>query len=395
VLNTKPCFDRYIGVDYSGAETASSSLKGLRVYMGSRRTPATEVHPPPSPRRYWTREGIAEWLVDELREKAPTIVGIDHAFSFPIQYFERYGIPKDWTAFLEDFQEHWPTDKPHTYVDFLRPRNKRSGNSRWRRLAETSCRAKSVFHFDVQGSVAKSTHSGIPWLHYIRRNVGDRVHFWPFDGWSVPPVTSVVAEIYPALWNRQFPREDRDPHQHDAYCVAETLRQADFDGSIRTLFKPALNEQQLRIASFEGWILGLTEVVGPSYGPATGCPFCERAETKVVIARNELAVAFPDAFPLSKGHTLIVPLRHEADCLRLSADEQQALLSLTRSVRRRLDRKHSPDGYNIGMNVGHAGGQTIDHVHLHVIPRYAGDVPDPRGGIRWVLPAKARYWSVD
>ena len=69
------------------------------------------------------------------------------------------------------------------------------------------------------------------------------------------------------------------------------------------------------------------------------------------------------------------------------------MLSLTRQVRRKLDRKHSPAGYNIGVNAGKAGGQTIDHAHLHLIPRYSGDVPDPRGGIRWIIPTKARYWS--
>jgi diadenosine tetraphosphate (Ap4A) HIT family hydrolase len=69
------------------------------------------------------------------------------------------------------------------------------------------------------------------------------------------------------------------------------------------------------------------------------------------------------------------------------------MLSLLQSVRRVLGRKHSPDGYNIGLNVGAAAGQTIRHVHLHVIPRYRGDVPDSRGGIRWVIPSKARYWD--
>ena len=72
--------------------------------------------PPPSPRKYWTRRGIAEWLVERLAEDVPTLVGIDHGFSFPLRYFEAHHLPPDWPAFLDDFQRHWPTDDDHIYV---------------------------------------------------------------------------------------------------------------------------------------------------------------------------------------------------------------------------------------------------------------------------------------
>lgn len=386
-------FRRYIGIDYSGAETPTASLKGLRVYVADETSRASEVLPPPSPRRYWTRQGIAEWLVERLQEEIPTIVGIDHGFSFPIQYFDRHNLPKDWPAFLDDFQKHWPTDQPHTYVDFVRDGNPRSGNSRWRRLTEMNCKAKSVFHFDVTGSVAKSTHSGIPWLRYIRMHTKDHVHFWPFDGWKVPEAKSVVAEVYPALWNNTYPREDRDPHQHDAFCVAETLRRLDQDSAIQPFFVPGLDEGQMHCAAIEGWILGLRPNLNSATARDANCPFCQRCESHLAIARNHLAVAFPDSYPLSKGHTLIVPFRHEDDFFKLTEEEQQAMLRLVRSVRRKLHRTHSPDGYNVGLNIGAAAGQTIAHVHLHIIPRYSGDVADPRGGVRWVIPSKARYWS--
>ncbi len=162
-----PAFARHIGIDYSGAETPTSSLKGLRVYMAQGDALPEEVPPPPSPRKYWTRRGVAEWLVERLAEDVPTLVGIDHGFSFPLRYFEVHHLPPDWHAFLDDFQQHWPTDAEHTYVDFIRVGLRgngaeRMGNSRWRRITEERCKAKSVFHFDVQGSVAKSTHSGIP-----------------------------------------------------------------------------------------------------------------------------------------------------------------------------------------------------------------------------------------
>ena len=172
-------FVRYIGIDYSGAQTPTASLKGLRVYLAEGDAPPAEVPPPPSARKYWTRKGIAEWLVERLAEDTPTLVGIDHGFSFPLRYFEVHHLKPDWPTFLDDFQHHWPTDQDHTYVDFVRDGSTgngaaRTGNARWRRLTEERAgSAKSVFHFDVQGSVAKSTHAGIPWLRFIRQRLGE------------------------------------------------------------------------------------------------------------------------------------------------------------------------------------------------------------------------------
>ena len=200
--SSAPAFLRYAGIDYSGAQTPSSSLKGLRIYMADRGSDPSEIAPPPSPRKYWTRHGVAEWLADRLAEDSSTLVGIDRGFSFPLRYFEEHRLPLDWTAFLEDFQRHWPTDED-IYVDFVRDgldgnAAARSGNSRWRRLTELRVgAAKSVFHFDVPGSVAKSTYAGLPWLLYLRRRVAHRVHFWPFDGWDIPVGKSVVAGDVP------------------------------------------------------------------------------------------------------------------------------------------------------------------------------------------------------
>ena len=89
-----PSFVRYVGIDYSGARTPTSSLKGLRVFIADRSSPPMEVHPPPSPRKYWTRRGIAELLVKQLSEQEPSIVGIDHGFSFPIRYFNEHQLPR-------------------------------------------------------------------------------------------------------------------------------------------------------------------------------------------------------------------------------------------------------------------------------------------------------------
>lgn len=133
-------FTRYIGIDYSGAKTPIDSLKGLRVYLaGSNRQPA-EVLPPPSARKYWTRRGIAQWLLERLTEDIPTLVGIDHGFSFPLRYFETHRLEPDWPTFLDDFHQHWPTDED-IYVDFVRDGAAgngaaRMGNACWRRLTE-------------------------------------------------------------------------------------------------------------------------------------------------------------------------------------------------------------------------------------------------------------------
>lgn len=257
-----PAFERYIGIDYSGAETPTSSLKGLRVYEADRLTTAHEVIPPPSPRKYWTRRGIAEWLTVRLAENLPTLVGIDHAFSFPLPYFERHRLPHDWPAFLDDFQRHWPTDEA-IYVDFIRDGScgnaaARSGNSRWRRITELRARgAKFAFQFDVQGSVAKSTHAGLPWLRYIRLHLGDRVHFWPFDAWDLPSNRSVIVEVYPSMWSRTFPRAGRTDHQQDAFATAEWLRREDANGGLRKFFSPQLEPHERKTAEIEGWILGV------------------------------------------------------------------------------------------------------------------------------------------
>jgi hypothetical protein len=258
-----PAFARYVGIDYSGAETPTASLKGLRVYLADVNALPAEVPPPPSPRRYWTRRGIAEWLVALLTEDVPTLVGIDHGFSFPLRYFEVHQLVPEWPAFLDDFQRHWPTDEDHVYVDFVRDGVRgsgaeRTGSARWRRLTEARAgSAKSVFHFDVPGSVAKSTHAGIPWLRYLRRQLGERLHCWPFDGWQIPAGRSAVVEVYPALWKHAFAANGRTADQHDAYSAAAWLRQADLDNKLANYLNPVLTPSQRAVAQVEGWILGV------------------------------------------------------------------------------------------------------------------------------------------
>ena len=118
------------------------------------------------------------------------------------------------------------------------------------------------------------------------------------------------------------------------------------------------------------------------------CPFCSPAS---VVASTPTALVLHDGFPLTHGHTLVVPRRHVASLFELSAEEQAELWQLVTQVRSALVEQLHPDGFTVGVNDGEAAGQTVPHAHIHVIPRYVGDVADPRGGIRWVLPEKAAY----
>ena len=121
------------------------------------------------------------------------------------------------------------------------------------------------------------------------------------------------------------------------------------------------------------------------------CPFCHISPARIIDA-DDLAFAIRDGFPVSPGHTLIVPRRHIDSFFAISVQERDSLMRLLDRARSALENEYAPAAYNIGINDGPAAGQTVNHLHIHLIPRYAGDSPDPRGGVRWVLPDKARYW---
>lgn len=122
------------------------------------------------------------------------------------------------------------------------------------------------------------------------------------------------------------------------------------------------------------------------------CPFCSLPEERIVNA-SEYGVVFRDGFPISPGHTLIIPKRHIGSFFDLFPDERTDLLKLLDVAKKEADKKFTPQGYNIGINDGAAAGQTVPHLHIHLIPRYLGDRVDPRGGVRWIIPEKADYWS--
>ena len=122
------------------------------------------------------------------------------------------------------------------------------------------------------------------------------------------------------------------------------------------------------------------------------CQFCILPESRVWFEQGSVLI-FKDAYPISPGHTLIIPKRHVSSLFELDEHERQDLFQALERARNLLLSDLKPNGFNIGINDGVAAGQTVLHFHVHLIPRYIGDVADPRGGIRWIFPDKAKYWS--
>ena len=252
-------FKSYIGIDYSGAAKPETRSATIQVYAGSGSAEPVAVASPTSTlnrRRNWNRAEVASWLIERLQQPERCIVGIDHGFSFPMAYFDRNQLEK-WPAFLNDFALHWPTDRSGSTVEQFRADSKRVGDAKEFRLTEQwTSSAKSVFQFDVQGSVAKSTHAGLPFLKQIR-DEAPNAHFWPFDGWSISGERSVVAETYPSLFRNRYPRESRTVDKQDAYTICCWLRDMDMLERLNDFSSPPLPSAQKQTAQLEGWILGV------------------------------------------------------------------------------------------------------------------------------------------
>ncbi len=150
-------------------------------------------------------------------------------------------------------------------------------------------------------------------------------------------------------------------------------------------------------ASSEGLDLAGGGNVGPIYkaivmNAQQSCPFCSLPSERMIDA-SQHGIVIRDGFPVSPGHTLIISKRHVGSLFDLSIEERIDLLALLDRAKATVEMEFGPDGYNVGINDGAAAGQTIPHLHVHLIPRYAGDQPDPRGGVRWIFPGKADYWN--
>ena len=252
-------FENYIGIDYSGAKTPTSRLPGLKVFMVTGDGKPVKIKTDAGSNWNWNRKEIAHWCLEQLKNDEPIIIGIDHAFSFPLSYMARNKI-SSWDHFLEDFHTHWPTDKDYTTVESLRKNNERTGKSDEFRLTENwTSSTKSVFQFSVQGQVAMSSHAGIPWLRFLRNHPDllGKVHFWPFDGFTIPRRSSVIVEVYPAIFRRRFPKLYKSGDEHDAYSIARWLQEMDSRGVLSQYFKPPLTKKEMDQVKLEGWILGV------------------------------------------------------------------------------------------------------------------------------------------
>ena len=231
-----PNFMRAIGVDYSGAQTPKSSLSGLEVFCAEGAGEPCEILPPPSPREYFTRIEVAQWLLARLREHSDPGRRRSQLF-IPGRVFQEIPIgaeigPVSSTTFAGTGQ---PMKKTPTWISFATVTAASApldaGNSRWRKLAERRCGAKSSFHFDIPGSAAKSTHAGLPWLRYLRQRLVGRVPFLA--------VRRLDAAARPLGHRRGLPspmrfrpRQNFTPDQRDAYNVALWLSREDREGRL-------------------------------------------------------------------------------------------------------------------------------------------------------------------
>ncbi len=252
-------FENYIGIDYSGAGTSTKRNRPLQVFMATGNGEPVKIRTDAGSNWNWNRKEIAHWCLDQLKKNDPVIIGIDHAFSFPDSYMKRYDI-STWDHFLDDFHTHWPTNKDNTTVESLRKNNERTGKPDELRLTENwTPPAKSVFQFGMQGQVAMSSHAGIPWLRFLRNHptLSGKIHFWPFDGFTIPPQSSAIVEVYPSIFRRRFPRIYKSGDEHDAYSIAHWLQDMDSRGVLSQYFNPPLTKKEMDQVKLEGWILGV------------------------------------------------------------------------------------------------------------------------------------------
>lgn len=247
----QPTFARYIGIDYSGSGEPAALNPGVQVFMGDVISEPIAVHG--SAGGKWSRKAAAEWLFEQMTQTEPVVVGIDHAFSFPL---EKMGDASNWTDFLTTFRETWRTDeRPVTKAAILQ---RYPDCGKLLRLTEQwTSSAKSVFNCNGPG-VACSTFAGLPWLLRLRQQFGDRIFFWPFDGWHPPAGKHVVAEVYPSIFHNRYRQSGLRDDALDAYAVAKWFKEMDASGFLSRYFDPPLTVDQKELSRMEGWILGVT-----------------------------------------------------------------------------------------------------------------------------------------
>lgn len=396
---------RAIAVDWSGAKSGASSKIWLAEVRDGRLARLESGR---------DRSELIRHLVHDAAADPDVVVGLDFGFSFPRWFAERLGatsIAELWDI-VADQGEEWLRDCAPPF--WGRPgRTKPKLRQHFRRTEKDASGAKgpkpkSVFQIGGGGAVGTGSIRGMPHLATLRTG---GFSIWPFHEVQAP----LVIEIYPRLLTGPVNKSDFDERQaylaqrfpeiDDAFVFGAASSEDAFDAAVSAVVMSRhVDEISTLIAPRDGtkliegmiwWPREVREAPASSRGSAVrhaDCPFCD-VPRESVVAESRHALAIEDRYPVSRGHTLVVPREHTETLFARSAEIQADIWSLVAGVRTTLQSELNPDGFNVGINDGRAGGQTVEHAHIHVIPRFGGDVADPRGGIRWVLPESAAYWD--
>ena len=396
---------RVIAVDWSGARTGAKSRIWLAEVCGGRLTRLESGR---------DREELIAYLIEVASADTDLVVGLDFAFSFPGWFAEKsraQSIEEVWDLASRKGEE-WLSDceppfwgrpgctKPND-LELFRCTEKCAGEQK-------GVNPKSVFQIGGAGAVGTGSIRGMP---YLAKLAEAGFSIWPFHGVRAP----LVIEIYPRLLTGPVNRSDFDERERylaeqcpeidcEFACKAASSEDA-FDAAVsavvmsrhmKDIGAPTASQDPAELMEGRIWWPKRTRAVAitswTTAQPQANCPFCDISE-EAVINKSRHAVAIPDGFPVSRGHVLVVPKDHVKSLFDLSTEAQADLWRLVAKVRSDLQSELNPDGFNIGLNDGGPAGQTVEHAHVHVIPRFDGDVADPRGGIRWVLPECAAYWD--
>lgn len=426
---------RVLAVDWSGAKQWARRKIWLAEVVGGRL------------RRLEAGRGrseVVQHLIDEAERDPHMVVGLDFAFSFPEWFLDEQG--------TEDAREVWGLagSSAEKWLEACEPpfwgrpgRARPELPSHFRRTelevqGVTGARPKSVFQVGGAGAVGTGSLRGMPYLGELA-DAGFSI--WPFH----EPDWPLVLEIYPRLLTGQVVKSD--PSARVAYLdgafpeIPSDLRPvaATSDDALDAAVSAVVMARHLdRIEalerpedptlgregaiwhprggeaspadSSEATVAGASAVGAPTIATSSpahlddaesfrrdvssdsGCPFCG-LDPDGAVAESEHGMALRDVFPVSEGHTLVIPRKHVGSVFELPGAVQQDLWRLVARVRSELAGELDVQDFNVGVNDGPAAGQTISHAHIHVIPRRPGDVADPRGGIRWVRPDRAAYWD--
>ena len=394
---------RAIAVDWSGAKSGARSkiwLAEVRDGLLTRLESGRD------------RSEVVAHVIDDASADPDVVVGLDFAFSFPRWFTEQSGatsIKKLWSLVAEHGEE-WLRGCPDPF--WGRPgRGKPNLPEHFRHTERRASESKgsmpkSVFQIGGAGAVGTGSIRGMPHLATLR-TAGFSI--WPFHETQAP----LVIEIYPRLLTgpvRKSAHAARKaylaqgfPEIVDALPDKAASSEDAFDAAVSAVIMSrhldeisALTAPRDPTELIEGriwWPQEIREAAARSprsTDPQADCPFCDMPQESVV-AESRYALVIRDRYPVSSGHTLVIPKAHAETLFAQSAEIQADIWRLVARVRDELQSGLNPDGFNVGLNDGQAAGQTVEHAHVHLIPRFDGDVDDPRGGIRWVVPARAVY----